>query len=72
MIIAFFPLDANVWGTVADWTVAIAALMSGIFLYSTLRSQIQLATLSENQYLRSIMPNFAMTLILQVQTAYLK
>jgi hypothetical protein len=58
MIFAFFPLDANVWGTVADWMVAVAAVVSGVFLYSTLRSQIQVATLSENQYLRSIMPMF--------------
>lgn len=62
MIIAFISFDPTVWGTVADWTVSIAAIVSGIFLYSTLKSQIEVATLSENQYRRSIMPYFLIPL----------
>jgi len=55
------PLNADVWGTVSDWTIVIVTIFSGALIWNTLKAQIDSNKISQNNYRLSIFPNFTIS-----------
>jgi len=61
----FGPFDSDVWGTVSDWIILLVTIITGLLIWFTLKSQMEvqkiqlgLAVIENEVYRRSKLPQF--------------
>jgi len=64
----FGPFNADTWGTVSDWFVALVTLVTAYYLYKTLKSQLKVQELGQQalefervRFTRETRPDFELT-----------